>query len=71
MLAIKKNLREECCLSGPHKDGTRVMLCPACGSTYSAHRGDYWDTPENHKFTCCDGVVMELVIPYSGYKPIR
>ena len=38
----------------------RSIYCPVCGSEYSAHKGDYWDTPLDHVFTCC-GVESLLV----------
>jgi hypothetical protein len=35
--------------------GTRPFLyCQVCREVYSANKGDYWNTPADHVFTCCD-----------------
>lgn len=62
MLAVKRNLKDGIL----HKEyAGRVMYCKVCGAQYSANRGDYWDTPEEYVFKCCDKP-MHLGIPYSG-----
>lgn len=48
MIATKSKLRNEA-HNDPHK---RMMRCPVCGMTYSAHRCDYWDLPDDHIFKC-------------------
>jgi len=48
MKAIKKNLVDQIY----HPEDNTVMLCPNCGATFSANRGDYWDYKEDHVFQC-------------------
>ena len=63
MDAIKKNLRDE--LGNP-EGGVRVMYCPECDCRCSAHRGDYWNVPEDYVFTCECGATMKIGVPFSG-----
>jgi hypothetical protein len=30
-----------------------VLYCASCGSTWSAHAGDYFMLPAEHVFKCC------------------
>jgi len=55
MLATKGNLLDHFKEPSPHE----IMYCTECGAEYSAHKGDYWDVPDDHEFECC-GVTMVL-----------
>lgn len=35
--------------SEPHP----FLYCTKCGAEYSANAGDYWNSPDDHKFRCC------------------
>ena len=41
---------------GDLKDGQAygMLLCPKCGSEFSADRGDYWHMPLHHVMKCCN-----------------
>ena len=49
MLAVKKNMEDQTGLKFPRV----VMYCYECGAMYSADKGDYWNYPDDHTFTCC------------------
>lgn len=51
--AIRRNLQHQVG-NGPHT----VMYCTKCGSQYSANAGDYWDTPDEHVFRCCNRIML-------------
>ncbi len=52
-----------------HHEDKSMLLCTVCGSEYSANKGDYWDTPDNHVFKCCHKP-MRLVIKTTNYKEV-
>lgn len=43
-----------------------ILRCFICGAEYSAHAGDYFAAPADHKFRCC-GRNMHRVIPIMTY----
>lgn len=57
MRALKSNMKNSI-ITGDKK----ILHCPLCGGEWSGNRGDYWNIPENHVFTCSEcGVELELV----------
>ena len=57
MKAIKSAMRDE--LKHIRR---RILHCTECGAEFSGHRGNYWNRPEDHVFTCREcGGEMELV----------
>ena len=36
-------------------EGYVFLYCDVCSAEYSATRGDYWNTPLDHVFTCAHG----------------
>ena len=43
-------------LKDKYNEGGRVFLfCDVCGAEYSATKGDYWNHPSDHVFTCDHG----------------
>jgi len=38
-----------------HYEGRVFLVCPTCFAEYSAHKGDYWNLPAEHVFTCEHG----------------
>jgi len=55
MKAIKKNLKDQILT-----DDKKIMFCNICGTEGSANSGDYWNTPEEYRFKCCNRT-MSLV----------
>ena len=48
------------------------LYCTKCHAEYSAHSGDYFETPENHRFKCDQcGKPMVLVERITATKLIK
>ena len=45
----RADLKEQLGMQGPRP----FLYCRKCGAEYSAHAGDYWNTPDSHVFKCC------------------
>lgn len=48
----------------------RFLLCRICGGEYSAHKGDYWNHPQEYVFKCCDEP-MSLMTKKQVYTEIK
>jgi hypothetical protein len=42
------------------------LLCRVCGAHNSANAGDYWNTPDDHIFKCCNANMVR-VVRYTTY----
>ena len=64
-LAYIKNLKDQILT-----DDKAIAVCPACGSEYSANKGDYWDRKPDDALTCCGGLICELSTKKTVYDPV-
>ena len=48
-----------------------TLLCLECHAHYSADRRDYWNTPSDHVFECCDEpmILVRITTTYEEIIP--
>lgn len=60
------DLKDQTTTPGPHP----VLYCEACGGTYSANAGDYFDRKSGVPFLCCEEP-MRLVYVRTVYEDVK